>query len=47
MLPVGLALLAFRALEATIQIVMGRRELIIASHEGEDLLAANQANSKD
>jgi len=47
MLPFGLALLGFRALEATVQIVMGRRELIIASHEGEDLLADNRANSKD
>lgn len=47
MLPVGLALLAFRALEATIQIFMGRRELVIVSHEGEDLLAENRADSRE
>lgn len=42
MLPVGLALLAFRALEGIIDIVRGRRELIIASHEAEDLVSENK-----
>lgn len=42
MLPVGLALLAYRALEATWHIATGRRELAIASHEAEELVAENR-----
>lgn len=42
MLPIGLALFAFRSLEALVQIVMGSRETIVASHEAEDLVAANK-----
>jgi C4-dicarboxylate transporter, DctQ subunit len=41
-LPVGLALFAFRSAEALVQIILGRRETIIASHEAEDLVAANK-----
>jgi len=41
-LPVGLGLLAFRSLEALIQIAKGERELMIAGHEAEDLVAANK-----
>ena len=41
-LPVGLSLLAFRATQATIDIIKGRRELIIAGHEAEDLVAENK-----
>ena len=41
-LPVGLALLAFRGIQAFVQIWQGKRELIIASHEAEDLVAKNK-----
>jgi len=41
-LPVGLALLGFRSLQATIAIIKGERELIIASHEAEELVAENK-----
>ena len=39
MLPIGLALLAFRAVEGIVAIARGRREMLIASHEAEDLVA--------
>jgi C4-dicarboxylate transporter DctQ subunit len=39
MLPVGLALLAFRAMEGFVAIALGKREMLIASHEAEDLVA--------
>lgn len=42
MLPVGLALLAFRALQGVADIARGRRDLIIAGHEAEDLVAENK-----
>ncbi len=41
-LPVGLGLLAFRSLQAMIQIIRGERELIIAGHEAEELVAENK-----
>jgi C4-dicarboxylate transporter DctQ subunit len=41
-LPVGLALLAYRSLEAGWQIAIGQRELIIAGHEAEQLVADNR-----
>ena len=41
-LPVGLALLGFRALQATVSIMRGERELIIAGHEAEELVAQNK-----
>ena len=41
-LPVGLALLAFRSIQATIDILKDKRELIIAGHEAEDLVAENK-----
>jgi len=41
-LPVGLALFAFRCIEAFINILLGRRELLIASHEAEDLVAEHR-----
>ena len=47
MLPVGLALLAYRAGEAFIQIWKGERELVIAGHEAEDLVAENKDLLKD
>ena len=42
MLPIGLSLLAFRSLQALVQIWTGQRELIIAGHEAEDLVAENK-----
>ena len=42
MLPIGLALLAFRSLEAMVQIWKGERELVIAGHEAEDLVSENR-----
>jgi C4-dicarboxylate transporter, DctQ subunit len=42
MLPIGLALLAFRSLQAFVQIWRGEREMIISSHEAEDLVAENK-----
>jgi C4-dicarboxylate transporter, DctQ subunit len=42
MLPIGLGLLAFRSLQAFVQIWRGERELIIAGHEAEELVAENR-----
>jgi len=42
MLPVGLSLLAFRALQALIAVWNGERELVIAGHEAEELVAENR-----
>jgi C4-dicarboxylate transporter DctQ subunit len=47
MLPVGLALLAFRSLQAMAAIWRGERELVIASNEAEDLVAENKDALKD
>ena len=41
-LPIGLALLAFRSVQATWAIITDKRELIIAGHEAEDLVAENK-----
>jgi C4-dicarboxylate transporter DctQ subunit len=46
-LPVGLFLLAFRCLQAAWQIFSGQREIMIASHEAEDLVAENKDVLKD
>lgn len=46
-LPVGLALLAFRCFQAAWQIITGQREIMIASHEAEDLVAENKDVLKD
>ncbi len=46
-LPIGLALLAFRALQGLVMIWNGERELIIAGHEAEDLVAENKNLLKD
>jgi C4-dicarboxylate transporter DctQ subunit len=40
-LPVGLALLAYRCVEAAIGILRGTREMMIVSHEAEDMVAKN------
>ncbi|MCV0381300.1 TRAP transporter small permease [Nitratireductor sp.] len=47
MLPVGLALLAFRALQGVVSIARGERDLIIAGHEAEDLVAENKDALKE
>ena len=47
MLPIGLALLGFRAIEAMIAIATGKREPVIAGHEAEDLVAENKDVLKD
>ena len=46
-LPVGLALFGYRALQAMVQIWRGERELIIAGQEAEDLVAENKDVLKD
>ena len=46
-LPIGLAILAFRALQGLVMIWNGERELIIAGHEAEDLVAENKDLLKD
>lgn len=43
MLPAGLGLFGLRSAQALLQIVRGERELMIASHEAEDLVAENKA----
>lgn len=47
MLPLGLALFAYRCLQAALQIWRDERELIVASHEAEDLVAENINVLKD
>lgn len=47
MLPVGLGLFAFRCVQAFIEIWRGERELIVAGHEAEELVAANKDALKD
>jgi C4-dicarboxylate transporter DctQ subunit len=47
MLPIGLALLAFRSAQALVEIVRGNRELIIAGHEAEELVAENKNILRD
>jgi len=46
-LPIGLSLLAYRSTQAIIAIYNGTRELIIASHEAEELVAENKDILKD
>lgn len=46
-LPIGLALLAFRFAEAAVHIALGKREMVIASHEAEELVAENKDILKD
>ena len=47
MLPIGLGLFGFRCVQAFIAIWRGERELIIAGHEAEDLVAENKNALKD
>ncbi|NVK33988.1 MAG: TRAP transporter small permease [Rhodobacteraceae bacterium] len=46
-LPIGLALFAFRCLQAAWQIIKGDRQMMIAAHEAEDLVAENKDILKD
>ncbi|MCF3932192.1 TRAP transporter small permease [Acuticoccus sp. M5D2P5] len=46
-LPVGLGLFTMRAFQALIDIARGQRDLIIASHEAEDLVAENKDVLRD
>ncbi|WP_419908549.1 TRAP transporter small permease [Hoeflea sp.] len=46
-LPIGLALFAFRSLQAMAEIWRGERRMIIASHEAEELVAENKDILKD
>ena len=46
-LPIGLALFVFRCIQATIAVIKGDREMIIAAHEAEELLEENRDVLKD
>lgn len=46
-LPIGLALLALRSLQAFWMILTGKREAMIAAHEAEELVAENKDTLKD
>jgi len=46
-LPAGLGLLAMRSIEALVAIVTGRRDLVIASHEAEELVEEHRGALKD
>ena len=46
-LPVGLALMVFRSLQAFVDIAAGRRKLLISGHEAEDMVEENKHILKD
>ncbi|MBU1304212.1 MAG: TRAP transporter small permease [Alphaproteobacteria bacterium] len=46
-LPIGLALFAYRSLQAAIAIALDQRQYIIASHEAEELVAENKDAVKE
>jgi len=46
-LPLGIALLTFRFLQAGWNVVTGKQLLVIASHEAEELLQESQAGSQE
>ena len=46
-LPVSLALLCYRSLQAMVQIYRGEREMVIAGHEAEELVSENKNVLKD
>ncbi|MEM5583192.1 TRAP transporter small permease [Roseibium sp. AS2] len=46
-LPIGLALLAYRAAQAFVLILTGKKDAIIAAHEAEELVAENKDILKD
>ena len=47
MLPAGLALLALRAVQGFVAILRGEREMLIASHEAEDLVSEARKTAVD
>ena len=47
MLPIGLGLFVFRGVEAVAQIATGKRELMVAGHEAEELVAENKGKLGD
>lgn len=47
MLPIGLSLLIFRSIQAFLAVWSGERELVIAGHEAEELVAENKDILKD
>jgi C4-dicarboxylate transporter DctQ subunit len=46
-LPIGMALIMYRSIQAIVSIASGERELIIAGHEAEDLVNENRDVLKD
>ena len=46
-LPISLALLCYRSLQAMVQIYRGEREMVIAGHEAEELVSENKNILKD
>lgn len=46
-LPISLALLCYRSLQAMVQIYRGDREMVIAGHEAEELVSENKNVLKD
>lgn len=46
-LPIGLAMLVFRSLQAFIDILLDKREMIISGHEAEDLVEENKHLLRD
>ena len=46
-LPISLALLCYRSLQAMVQIYRGEREIVIAGHEAEELVSENKNVLKD
>jgi C4-dicarboxylate transporter, DctQ subunit len=46
-LPISLALLCYRSLQAMVQIYRGEREMVIAGHEAEELVGENKNVLKD
>ncbi|WP_172295652.1 TRAP transporter small permease [Pseudoruegeria sp. HB172150] len=46
-LPVGAALILFRIIEATVDLFLGRRDSLIASHEAEDAVEEAAARAKE
>lgn len=46
-LPIGLSLFAYRCIEAALSIWRGDREMVIAAHEAEELVAENKDVLKD
>jgi C4-dicarboxylate transporter DctQ subunit len=46
-LPISLALLSFRSLQAMVEIYRGDREMVIAGHEAEELVNENKDALKD